>query len=381
MITVVRGGNVYAPDPRGICDVVVVGERIASVGGSNVDVVRDAGLSVDVLDASGRLVMPGLIDPHEHLLGGSGEKGFASQTPELSVRELLSGGITTVVGCLGVDVTTKTLPGLLAKARAFTEEGLTALLYTGGYPVPPVTLTGSARNDLLLIPEVIGIGETAVSDLRSTQPTALDLARLAAEAYVGGILSGKAGVLHLHMGEGALGLTPVERLLDEFDVSPRTLYPTHVNRNEPLLRQAVALTRRGVTVDVDTVDRDLTRWFELFVAEGGVLDHLTVSSDASIPSPRTLLEQLREVVHRGEVPLETLLPCFTSNTARTLHLSDKGRLAPTASADILVLDEATYDVVHVLSRGRVLVRDGQLTFSERFLQESNRKVHFDGKKA
>jgi beta-aspartyl-dipeptidase (metallo-type) len=155
-----------------------------------------------VIDATDSLVTPGLIDPHEHLAGGSGEQGFSTQTPEIFPGELVNAGITTVVGCLGVDTTTKTMPALLARAKAFREEGITAFIYTGGYNVPPTTLTGSVRNDIMFVEEVIGAGEVATSDLRATEPTAQELARLVSDAYAGGLLSRKAGVTHFHVGAG-----------------------------------------------------------------------------------------------------------------------------------------------------------------------------------
>ena len=117
-------------------------------------------------------IAPGLVDPHEHLLGGSGEEGFSSQTPEIFLREIATAGVTTVVGCLGVDTTTKTMPGLLARAKALSEEGLTAFIWSGGCNVPPTTITGSLRDDLIFIDEVIGAGEVAISDNRATEPTA-----------------------------------------------------------------------------------------------------------------------------------------------------------------------------------------------------------------
>jgi beta-aspartyl-dipeptidase (metallo-type) len=381
VITLIEGGELFTPEARGRSDVVVIGEQVAKVGSLDAELVRRGGLEVELLDARDRLVIPGLIDPHEHLLGGSGERGFASQTPELGLREILEGGITTVVGCLGVDATTKTMTGLLAKVRAFEEEGLTARLYTGGYPVPPTTLTGSVRSDMLLVPEVIGAGEVAIADSRSSQPSVQELARIASDAHVGGILTNKAGVVHFHVGDGKLGLQPLRQLLDDYEIAPTTLYPTHVERNERLMREAIALTLRGVTVDVDTVEEDLLHWFRFFVAEGGALAHLTVSSDASIPSPRTLFTQLQQLVLEGKVPLERALPCFTRNTARVLKLTDKGRIEAAASADLVVLERGTLEIVHVMSRGRVLVRDGKLTFLERFLEKSNRRLQLNGKKA
>src|SRR5437764_8450400 len=170
---------------------------------------------VDALDASDAVIIPGVIDPHEHLIGGSGERGFASQTPEVHLHELIEGAITTVVGCLGVDVVTRTMPALLAKVKGLRREGLGAYLYTGGYSVPPTTLTGSARNDILFVEEVIGVGETAIADRRSSRPEPVELARLASEAYIAGMLSEKAGRLSFHTGDYERRLADVRALVDE----------------------------------------------------------------------------------------------------------------------------------------------------------------------
>ncbi len=185
------------------------------------------------------------------------KQGFETQTPELALSEIVTHGITTVVGCLGTDTTTKTMPGLLAKAKAFNAEGITAYVYSGGYNVPPVTLTGSIRTDMMFVPEIIGAGEIAISDARSTEPTVHEFARLVRDGYVGGMLSGKSGVTHFHVGSGKTRLRPLRTLLDDYEISPASLYPTHVERNVELMSEAVDLSKRGVTVDVDTVEGDL----------------------------------------------------------------------------------------------------------------------------
>ena len=191
----IEGGHLYTPDPAGPGSVLIACGRIVEVGGSHFgDRLRNPQTqSLDVLDATGCVVTPGLIDPHEHLVGGSGERGFQSQTPEIFLHELIEGAITTVVGCLGVDVVTRTMPALLAKVKGLRREGVSAYLYTGGYSVPPTTLTGSARNDILFVEEVIGVGETAIADRRSSRPEPGELARIASEVYIAGILSEKAG--------------------------------------------------------------------------------------------------------------------------------------------------------------------------------------------
>src|SRR3954471_9959489 len=210
MFTLIQGGEVCAPEYLGRRDILLNGPLIVRVGDVNTSAIRaleNAGFPLDVIDASGCWVTPGMIDVHEHLLGGSGEEGFQTQTPEIFLTEVVGSGITTVVGCLGVDTTTKTLPGLLAKVKAFNAEGITAFLYSGGYNVPPVTLTGSICHDMLLVAEVIGAGEIAIADRRSTAPTLPELDRLVRDAYAGGLLSGKCGVTHFHVGEEAEGLS------------------------------------------------------------------------------------------------------------------------------------------------------------------------------
>lgn len=381
MLTLIEHGELYDPTPRGVQSILVWSGIIARIGEVRRSALDDLGFAYDVIDASGCFVTPGFVDPHQHFLGGSGEKGFASQTPELAASELVSGGITTAVGCLGVDSTTKTMPGLLAKARAFNEEGLTAFIYSGAYNIPPVTLTGSIRNDMLFVPEVIGAGEIAISDHRSTAPTLPELARLVQDAHVGGILTARAGVTHFHVGEGAAKLEPLRDLLNDFAIDPGWIYPTHVERSEALMSEAIELTRRGVVIDVDTVEHDLARWFRFYLDHGGVTGMLTASTDASINSPSTLLEQVRSCVLDHGLPLDLVLSLVTLNTSGILRLPRKGRLQEGADADLLVLRKDGLELREVLAGGLRLWKDGALHFRERFLDESNRRINLHGAKA
>src|SRR5215212_7117388 len=265
MVVVIENGEVFTPAAIGKADLLVVGDTIQKVGAINREALARLELETEFVDAGDCFVAPGLIDPHEHLLGGSGESGFSSQTPELHLTEIASAGITTVVGCLGVDTTMKTLPGLLARAKALKEEGLSAYIWSGGYNVAPTTMMSSIRDDVLFIEEVIGAGEIAISDQRSTDPTAHELARLVNDTYVGGTLSQKAGVTHFHVGEGEGRLQLLRQLLDEFNAPPETLYPTHVERSEKLMDEAIELTRRGCFVDIDTVNEDLQKWLTYYL--------------------------------------------------------------------------------------------------------------------
>jgi beta-aspartyl-dipeptidase (metallo-type) len=367
----VHNGELYDPEPHGRGSVLIAGGEILKLGDVDRRGLDALGVGYEVIDAAGRVVVPGLIDPHEHLLGGSGEGGFSAQTPEIRAGEILLGGITTVVGTLGVDTTMKNMPGLVGRAKALREVGLTAFAWAGGYDVPPRALTGSVRNDILFIEEVIGAGEVAIADERSLDPSAHELARLASEAFIGGHLAKKAGLTHFHVGPGEKRLSLLRQLVDEFDVKAEWLYPTHVERTEKLMREAIALAKRGAAVDVDVVEKDLPKWLRFYRDHDGPPDRLTVSTDASISSPGDLLGQVRACVAAG-FALADVLPHVTRNTASILKLGRKGRLAAGADADLVVLEAGTLDVVEVVAGGRRLVRGGAVAVPDPGLSDNAR---------
>src|SRR4051794_13005715 len=144
----IENAEVFAPVPRGRTSLLLAGGVIEAIGADGGALAR-AGVTLETIDASGCFAMPGLIDPHLHLIGGSGEKGFASQTPEFFAGELLRAGITTVAGTLGTDTSTRTMRALLARVKGLREEGLAAYAWTGGYDARP--LLGTAGDDITLI--------------------------------------------------------------------------------------------------------------------------------------------------------------------------------------------------------------------------------------
>jgi beta-aspartyl-dipeptidase (metallo-type) len=381
VLTLIVNGDVYAPEPLGRRPILLVGSRIARAGSVDRSACEALDVGFEVIDAEGCVVVPGLIDPHEHLLGGSGEQGFATQTPEITLEEILLGGITSVVGCLGVDTTMKTPAGLLGRVKALREEGLGAWMWSGGYDVPPTSILESVRDDLMFIDEVIGCGEVAISDERSVDPDPRELARVAHDAYVGGMLSGKAGLTHFHVGEGERRLRCLREILDRerFQVDPAWLYVTHVQRNSELLCEAIGLARAGAAVDFDVAAHDLAKWLSCYREENGPPDRLTISSDASISSPGAVLAQIRDCVFRQGFALEEVLPLATANPARILRLERKGRIGPGMDADLLVLRRDSLELVEVIAGGRRLVAGGALAAHERFLDHTERTIHLQGR--
>jgi beta-aspartyl-dipeptidase (metallo-type) len=381
MMTLVRGGEVFAPEPLGRMDVLLAGGIIEAV--AEPGRIGGAGLGLEVVDAAGRRVVPGLVDPHVHILGGGGEGGPATRAPEIRIEDIVASGVTTVVGCLGTDGVTRHMTSLLAKARALEAEGVSTFVFSGSYEVPAKTLTGSVRSDLVLIDKVIGAGEIAVSDHRSSQPSFDEIARLAAECRVGGMLGGKAGVLHLHLGDGPRGLELLFRLVRETEIPVTQVIPTHMTRNRRLFEQGLDWVAAGGSIDVtvgpdpgpDDPDVSFEELVGAFGRRGLPLTRLTASSDGNgsmpvfdaegrlvrltVATEADLLRQLGKTVAKGLLPLEEALRIFSTNAADFYKLGRKGRIEPGRDADLLVLD-ADLAPVDVFARGRRMMAGGRV---------------------
>jgi len=377
VLTLIKNADIFAPESIGIGYLLLGGGKILHIGHGCPDV--DTFWLGETADMGGAPLSPGLIDCHVHVTGGGGENGFSTQAPPVPLTRFTRYGVTSVVGLLGTDDETRSTASLLARTRALREEGLSAWCWTGGYHFPPTTLTGSLRSDIVNIDCVIGLGELAVSDYRSSQLTSEELARLASEAHVAGLLSKKAGVIHLHLGNGNRGLSMVRRLLDETELPARVFHPTHVNRRKELFEEACELSRQNCVIDVTAfpVEEGENAWsapdaWERFHQNTCPAGNLTISSDGGGCLPHFddngemvkmdfatsagLPETLRELTRRGH-PLNAVLPALTSNVARLLRLPGKGRIAEGFDADLVCFDEE-HQVRHVMAGGRWMVQDG-----------------------
>lgn len=374
----IRNASVFAPNHLGIQNLLIAGGKIAWMG-VHIDELP-VSLGAEEFDLEGRSLLPGLIDGHAHITGGGGESGFRSRVPPLNPGHFSCAGVTSVVGVLGTDDTARDTRGLVAQAYGLREEGLSAWCHTGGYHVPPVTLTGSIRGDIVFIDPVIGVGELAISDHRSSQPTLDELLRIAGDAHVAGIMTGKAGIVHLHLGDGLRGLQLVNQALDMSEIPPRVFNPTHVNRRRGLFSEAMQLAARGCTIDITafpveegedayTAEEALVRYLDEKLPAGNV----TVSSDGGgclphfnehgeiirmeVGQSACMLESLQSLLAAGQ-PMERILPAFTSNVADLLRLKNKGRVGIGQDADFIVLNE-DHSLGEVMAKGEWHVQGGQ----------------------
>jgi beta-aspartyl-dipeptidase (metallo-type) len=374
--TLVSADAIYAPEHLPERHLVLGGGRVLALLGDEA-AARVAPLCAAKLDAAGCVAAPGLVDLHVHALGGGGEAGPASRAPEAQLSELLRAGVTTVVGTLGTDAVSRSLEGLAFKCAALEADGISAYFWGGaGYRLPAGGLTGSPQRDVALLPACLGVGEVAVSDARGSQPAAAELARLAADVRVGGLLGGKpAARVHVHVG-GRPGLTPLWEALERGALIDAFL-PTHAGRSAELAADAAAWVAAGGRVDL-TAGPEAVGTLIGYAGAGVDLSRVSASSNAygSVPrfdaagrlveygvaSADALLTLLRALcLEEAGVrwPLERALPLATASPAAALGLGRrKGRLAVGADADVLLLDRAALEPRWVFARGEVVKAPG-----------------------
>ena len=376
----IRNAEVFAPEPLGRKDVLIGFGKIIRIGESMPG--EYGGLDVEEVDAKDCILAPGFVDQHVHVMGAGGEAGFFSRTPEMQVSAIVSHGITTVVGLHGTDGTARNIEALYAKVCSLEQEGITARMLTGSFEMPSATLTGSVRRDLIFIDKVIG-AKTAISDRRSSQPSRSDVEKLLAQAYTGGLVSGKRGYTHFHMGVGRRRLDMLADIIRETEIPPYLIIPTHVNRDEELFVQAMELAKMGAVIDItsgiapeggfggavkpsDAVVRCL---------ENGVkIQNVTMSSDANgsmavydadgrfaglcVTTVETMHKEFRDLARTKGVTLETALRPVTSSPAAAIGMYPrKGCVAEGSDADLIIMDK-DLSILKVFAMGRLAADEG-----------------------
>ncbi len=362
MITLLKGVECYCPQYIGRNDILIAGDKIEKIR-SQANWQCD--LIDETIDCSGLLAFPGFIDQHVHIIGGGGEQGFSSRLPEIDFQDILQAGVTTVVGLLGTDACTRSLEALYAKAKDLEYQGISTYIYTGSYSVPAITFTNSIVKDLVLIDKVIGTGEIALSDHRSSNAETAVLLKLASDTHIGGLLGGKAGVVHLHMGDGKAGLFPLLQLVNASDLPKDQFVPTHVNRNALLFHQAEEYWKRGGNIDLtagETAGLPVPEAVRRLLNSKTELSGVTVSSDAngSIPGGgagkiQCLFDDIRDCIQKEDINPETAVRLVTENVAKVLMLyPKKGSLQEGSDADILITDK-NYTIQKLFCMGKQLL--------------------------
>jgi len=373
IMKLIRNAQVYSPTSLGIKDVLIAANKIIAIED---DLSHMDNEFTEVIDASGQILTPGFVDSLVHITGGGGEGGYATRTAEMQVEEAFIGGVTTVIGALGTDAETRSLENLLAKAYGLEEQGLSAYCYTGSYHFPMVSITESVKRDIMLIEKFIGVGEVAIADHRSSQMSVTEMARVASEARVGGMLSGKKGIVSIHVGDEPAKLSKLTRVVEQSDIPISQFYPTHINRNKALLEAGFVFAKQGGNLDFTTSTTEqiieqgetpAAKALAMALTQDIDISQLTMSSDgnASLPTfdehgqlielqvgrVSSLHQSMVDAVLVHQVPLALALASITKSPADILSLKYKGQIKVGNDADVNLLDATTLAIKHVIAKG------------------------------
>ena len=375
----IKNTNLYSPQSLGKKDVLISNGKIVAID----DEIMDHSVFSKVWDAKGAITTPGFIDQHIHVIGAGGKHGFASMTPQLHLGDLINCGTTTVVGLLGTDGSTRSIKTLFSKTQALNQEGITAYMYTGYYGLDKVYLMNSLQEDMIYIDCVIGC-KIAISDIRSSYPSALELLRLLRNVKVGGMLSGKKGILHLHLGALSSKMDLLFEIIENYEFPIDHISPTHVGRTKELFDQAITFAKMGGMIDITTGASKYTDPYKsvLYALDNNVsIDNITFSSDGnagldkldknnnlvgfkSAPFDKNFEEVIN--LHKlGDIPLEDALKLITSNPAKNLGLKNKGEVKVNSDADLCFLN-SDLKLNTVIANGKFMMQDGDLVVKGSF---------------
>ena len=376
-----KGGTLLDP-AQGIHDRRDVGFRDGLVAG--VAETIDAELAINVLDVSGKVVTPGLIDLHGHFYhGGTGSAVHADQS-------CLSAGVTT-----GVDAGSAGFLNLGAmRDYVFPAHRtrLLAFLHIGAVGLAANRVLGGGLQDLRIIDVdqtadavkanpgfLFGIKVRMEHDAVShwDAPEAMRRARAAAD---------KSGSkLMVHVSGTPIPLPQILEFMGPGDIVTHAFNGNHegiLDKYDQIRPEVRAASERGVIMDLGHAGVHC----DVQVATAAIQQGMppdTISTDIHLPPPGRrvyLMNDLASKFHAMGMPLEDAVAASTCRPAQVLGLEDRlGSLAPGMSGDAAVFDlregrfvwhdmarnkvegKVRLDTYMTVRGGRVAWKEGQLT--------------------
>jgi beta-aspartyl-dipeptidase (metallo-type) len=233
-----------------------------------------------------------------------------------------------------------------------------------------------------LIDEVIGVGEIAIADHRSSFPTVEELIRLAELARVGGMLGGKAGVVNLHMGDAKNPFNLIYEAVEKSELNFSQFLPTHCNRNDYIFEDAKEYGKKGF-VDITASSYPYFPEYEVkpskaideLVKSGVPIEHITMTSDGggSLPDfdengnlvklvsgpPASIFRETIDLIRNEKMPIEKAILPVTKNPATILKLKNKGQIKENFDADVIVLSK-NFEIIHLIANGTMMIENKKI---------------------
>jgi adenine deaminase len=340
-LTIVNGNlvNVYTGELLPAYSVAIKGEKIAYVGKSADHTI---GADTRVIDATGRVLIPGLIDAHTHLM--------IYTTIDQLLRYVIRTGTTTII--------TETIEMTFSLGEAGIWESLKA---TGNQPikifitVPSMATTSRAAylgairpqtiRRMLKHPRVVGLGETPWQHVLQGNDRILGL--FAETLSTGKKLEGHSA--------GAKN----NKLIAYIAAGISSCHEA-INYEEALERLRLGLSTQVRVGDTRNDLEDIAKIKD----EKIDFRRLTLSTD--VMKLKQLIERgymdiiVQKAINLGINPI-TAIQMATINTAEHFRLDSLlGGIAPSKYADILIIpDLQTIQPELVISNGQVIAQNGQ----------------------
>lgn len=350
--------NVYTKELMDSCTISICGERIARVGP---EAGHAIGPATEVIDASGKVVIPGLIDGHTHLAWLFTSAEFLPYA--------IKGGTTTIITETLEPLPVAGVAGVIDLLESFQDQPIK--IWATAPPMVSISraVRGIDLDDLktlLARKDILGLGETYWQGVMQEPDRYLPIFHETLRA--GKVLEGhSAGASFDKLSAyAACGITSCHEPIKTEEVIERLRMGIYVMVREGSIRRDLA---------------DIAR-----IKDAGVdLRRLILSTDGI--TPKDLIEKgymeyvLQKAIDCGFDPMDAV-QMATLNVAEHFHLDHLiGGLAPGRCADLLILpDIRTIRPSTVISMGRVVARDGETTVSPRvhkFTPESLNNIHLN----
>jgi len=325
----IRGGRVIDPVARldAVRDVAIAGGRIAAVS-ANI-----SGGAVDTVDATGKLVVPGLLDIHTHV-------GRSADGPGLVLQDGVTGWIDAgSTGADGIADTVAVARSSVQPGRVLVNIGRLGVVADGDTMDLARADVAAAKNAIAMHREfVVGVKARLSRDVAGANDyEVLRRAKEVASAF-------KLPVM-IHMGQTQSTIPRLFDLLTRGDIVTHMFAPPPnaiVDDAGRILPAVLAARKRGVWFDVGNGQTGHMRWdtIEAIVKAGFWPD--TFSTDWNTNSRTTGVVDLPNCMSKllgYGMTVSQAVACVTSNAARPFPVfGGRGTLKVGAPADVALLE-------------------------------------------
>jgi adenine deaminase len=325
--------------------VLIKGDTIAYVGGN---AIKSIGSSTQVIDAKGKILIPGLIDSHTHV-------DEICPVSEL-IKCALKGSTTAIITEVATIGSLLGYQGVLEFLKATRNQPVKIFI-----TVPPVVSTSLSTNEFAAITplemrrllrrnDVMGLGELSWAQVNESNPRLLDIIALTVNAgkMVDGHSAGaKENKLQAYV---TTGVSSCHEPITAEEILERLRLGLFVQIREGLVRKELETVSQIKDEKID-------------------FSNLAICADGV--APRQLVNDgymdfiVQKAIDYGFNPV-LAIQMATINIARHYRLNFIGGIAPGKLADIAIIpDLRTIRAEYVIANGKLAVRNNQVVMEPR----------------